>query len=113
MRAALIAGMTTDKKSFLLSQLQGAVDQAISESHRIGEIVDEMKRCGFDVCLKLETTVSISPAEEPQPEAVPQPRWVSNASPDALASQGSRASMWGVELTNEDLEFLQYMKIAA
>jgi hypothetical protein len=107
MRAALLAGMTTDKKSFLLSQLQGAVDQAISECNRIGEIVDEMKRCGFDVCLKLETTVSISPADELMPKAS------SDAPSNGPAFKGARPSMAGMELTNEDLDFLQYMKIAA
>ena len=36
--------MTSEKKSFLLAQLQEAIDEAVSESGRIGEIIDEMKR---------------------------------------------------------------------
>ena len=63
--------MTSEKKSFLLGQLQEAIDEAISESGRISDIMDEMKRCGYDLCLMLESTATISPNEDHQPDAVP------------------------------------------
>ena len=93
--------MTSDKKSFLLAQLQDAIDQAVSESGRIGEIVEEMKRCGYDLCLLLESTVTISPTEEPTSDAVPEPR---------LAAEATATGEF--ELTDQDLEFLQEMNIA-
>jgi hypothetical protein len=96
-------GMTSEKKSFLLEQLQLAIDEAVSESGRIGGIIEEMKRGGYDLCLMLESTVTISPTEDHQLDAVPEPR---------LASQ--RASSNGeLSLSDVDLEFLQGLKIAA
>ena len=93
-------GMTSEKKSFLLVQLQEAIDEAVVESSRVREIMEEMKRAGFDLHLMLESTVSISPTED-QPDALPQPR----LSADAPAGNGE------LELTAEDLEFLRDLKI--
>ena len=93
--------MTSEKKSFLLGQLQEAIDEAVSESGRVGEIVEEMKRSGYDLCLMLESTVTISPLEEGKME--PAPRVASKVS----ASNGE------ITLTAEDLEFLQELNIAA
>ncbi len=70
--------MTSEKKSFLLAQLQEAIDEAISESVRIQEIIDEMKRSGYDLCLMLESTVTIAPSEEHPFDALPEPRLAAN-----------------------------------
>jgi hypothetical protein len=94
--------MTSEKKSFLLGQLQEAIDEAVSESGRVGEIIDEMKRSGYDLCLMLESTVTISPIEDRQPEAAPGPRSTSTEP----ASDGE------IDLSIEDLEFLQELNIA-
>lgn len=98
--------MTSEKKSFLLAQLQRAIDEAVSESGRVSEIVEEMKSCGYDLCLLLESTVTISPMEGYEPDAVPEPRlaWSPEAEPDAGND---------FELSDEDLNFLQEMNIAA
>jgi hypothetical protein len=80
--------MTPEKKSLLLTNLQKAIDEAISESAGIGEVIDEMKRSGYDLCLMLESTVTIAPSEAPVSEA-------------------------RIELTAADLEFLQELNIAA
>jgi hypothetical protein len=94
--------MTTERKSFLLGQLQEAIDEAVSESGRVGEIIEEMKRAGYDVCLMLESTVTISPLEDCRPDAKPE-RLTSNVS----------AAEFEIKLTDEDLEFLQELNIAA
>jgi hypothetical protein len=94
--------MTSEKKSFLLAQLQEAIDEAVSESGRVSGIVEEMKRCGYDLCLLLESTVTISPTEGNEPDAVPEPR---------LELVEERENDF--ELTDEDLNFLQEMNIAA
>jgi hypothetical protein len=91
--------MTSEKKSFLLSQLQQAIDDAVSESGRVNEIVEEMKRSGFDLCLMLESTVTISPTGDHQPDAVPEPRLTS--------TDGE------LKLSIADLEFLDELSIAA
>ena len=91
--------MTSEKKTFLLGQLQEAIDEAVSESGRVSEIIAEMRRSGYELCLILESTVTITPTEDFQHDAVPEPR---------LASTGGE-----IKLTNEDLEFLQELNIAA
>lgn len=82
--------MTSEKKSLLLAQLQEAIDEAISDSPRVSEVVAEMKLAGYDLCLILESTVAITPNEEHQTDGVPEPM-----------------------LTDEDLEFLHELNIAA
>ena len=96
--------MTTEMNA-LLNRLQEAIDAAISDSGRIADIVDEMKKSGHDLCLIVETSAAISPIEAISPiddtrtpDFVPEPR---------LASTGE------FQLTSEYLEFLQEMKIAA
>ena len=66
--------MTPEKKSHLLTKLQKAIDEAISESIGIGEVIDEMKRSGYDLCLMLESTVTIAPSEDRPFDAMPEPR---------------------------------------
>jgi len=95
--------MTSEMKTFLLSQLQEAIDEAVSESGRVGDIIAEMRRGGYDLCLVLESTVTISPTDDQQADAVPEPRLTS----DVAASGGD------VNLTDEDLEFLRELNIAA
>jgi hypothetical protein len=94
--------MTSEKKAFLLGQLQEAIDQAVSESGRIGEIIDEMKRSGYDLSLILESTVTISPSQDHQTDAVPEPRLASS-----IPATGE------LMLSSEDLEFLDNLCIAA
>jgi len=95
--------MTPEKKSLLLTKLQKSIDEAISESMGIGEVIDEMKRSGYDLCLMLESTVTIAPSEDRPFDAMPEPRLTSSLS----ASNGR------IELTDADLEFLQELNIAA
>jgi hypothetical protein len=98
--------MTSEKKSFLLAQLQEAIDEAVSESGRISEIVEEMKRSGYDLCLLLESTVTISPTEDGS-GAMPEPRLA-----DTLESSDEIEVHGDFELTDADLQFLQEMNIA-
>jgi hypothetical protein len=88
--------MTSEMKSFLLSQIQDAIDEAVGDSGRIAEIVQEMKRSGYDVCLMLESTIAISPNDESQPNAAPE-----------VESQGD------LDLTADDIEFLEELNISA
>lgn len=83
----------------LLDRLQEAIDEAISDSERIGAIVSEVRKSGYDLCLIVESSAAISPIDEKQsPDSVAEPR---------------RLSTGAVELTVDDLAFLQEMKIAA
>jgi len=97
--------MTSEKKSFLLAQLQKAIDEAVSESSRIAEVIAEMKRCGYDLCLMLESTVTIAPSEDHPFDVLPEPRLASDSNRSAAGDE--------IKLTDEDLEFLQELNIAA
>jgi hypothetical protein len=89
----------TSEMNVLIERLQQAIDEAISNSGRINAIVDEMKRSGFDVCLIVESSAAISPVEDATPsKPVPGP------APDFDGE---------MQLTTEDLAFLQEMNIAA
>src|ERR1700679_2244222 len=100
--------MTSEKKSFLLAQLQKAIDEAVSGSGRIDEIIAEMKRSGYDLCLMLESTVTIAPSEDRSSDAVPEPRLASNMPASNMATTAGE-----IELTDADIEFLQELNIAA
>jgi hypothetical protein len=95
--------MTSEKKSFLLAQLQEAIDAAVSESGRVGDIVEEMKRNGYDLCLMLESTVTISPTEAREPE--------DDMEQDLMTF--NEALSGDIQLTEEDREFLRELNIAA
>jgi hypothetical protein len=104
----------TSEMNVLLDRLQEAIDEAISDSDRIGGIVDEMKRSGYDLCLIVQSSAAISPMEAVSPmddthfpDFVPEPRLVSNVPSNVSASNGE------IQLTGADLAFLQEMKIAA
>ena len=91
--------------NLLLDRLQEAIDEAISGSGRISGIVAEMQKSGYDLCLIVESSAAISPMDGSNPtEDAPAPEF---APLPALASNGE------IELTGEDLAFLQEMKIAA
>jgi hypothetical protein len=90
--------MTSEMKSFLLSQIQDAIDEAVADSGRISDIVQEMKRGGYDVCLMLESTIAISPNDDVQPD---------------VASKASLESEGDLELTADDIEFLEELNISA
>lgn len=94
--------MTSEKKTFLLAQLQEAIDEAVTESGRISDVIEEMKRCGYDLCLMLESTVTLSPTDD-QHDAVPEPRLTCH----------TPTYRRDVELTDADREFLQELSIVA
>ena len=100
--------MTSEKKSFLLAQLQQAIDEAISGSRRIESIIGEMKRSGYDLCLMLESTVTIAPSEDHPFDALPEPRLAANMPASDLPASGGE-----MKLTDDDLQFLQELNIAA
>jgi hypothetical protein len=96
--------MTTEM-NILLERLQEAIDEAISDSGSVNAIVDEMKRSGYDVCLIVESSAAISPIAVSPTEDTRVPDFV----PDPRLSTSSGE----IQLTTDDLAFLQEMNIAA
>lgn len=52
----------------LIQQLGEAIHESVSESEQISEVVDDIRRQGFDVLLMLEATVGLNEVEK-QPTA--------------------------------------------
>jgi len=92
----------------LVEQLGNAIDESIAESGRIGEIVHEMERAGYDLTLVLEATMRFTPKGEAE-EAISRERRYDLSQParvPALVPAGR------FDLTPEDEEFLQSLKVA-
>jgi hypothetical protein len=105
----------TSEMNTLLGQLQEAIEEAISESGRVNDLIAQMRHCGYDLCLMLESTVTISPTGDRQSDGVPEPRLASNVSSKVSSNATSdvSASNGEITLTAEDREFLQELNIAA
>jgi len=100
----------TSEMNVLLNRLQEAIDEAISDSGRIADIVDELKRSGHDLCLIVETSAAISPVEAVSPIEDTQ---IPDFAPDPRLMSNVPASTGEIQLTGEDLAFLQDLHIAA
>ena len=88
----------------LVEQLGNAIDESIAESGRIGEIVLEMERAGYDLSLVLEATMRFTPKDHAGDENPREEEF--HSSRPALAPVGK------FDLTAEDEEFLQSLKVA-
>jgi hypothetical protein len=53
----------------LMQQLGNAINESLSESENIAEVIGEIKRSGYDVFLVLEATIGFNkrPGDEPNP----------------------------------------------
>ncbi len=99
----------------LLDRLQEAIDEAISDSTRIGAIVAEMQKSGYDLCLIVESSAAISPMDDTKlTDFVADPRLLSAVTPNVPFDVPSNvcASNGEIELTGDDLAFLQEMNIS-
>jgi hypothetical protein len=100
----------TSEMNALLDRLQQAIDDAISDSDRIGGIVDEMKRSGYDLCLIVQSSAAVSPIEGVSPIEAISP--IDDTQfPDFVPEP--RLSNGEIQMTDADLAFLQDMKITA
>ena len=87
----------------LVDELSSAIDEAIAGSDRISAIVHEMERAGYDLTLVLEATMRLSPKDK-RAEDFEEAEFACEM--PALETAGK------FELTPEDQEFLQGLKVA-
>jgi hypothetical protein len=85
--------MTDDELKDHRKKLEAAINQALSDSPRVGEIIHRIREEGYDVFLIIEATVGFSSRGEGE-EPVPQ-------LPSAR-----------LELTTQDERFLRSLKIS-
>jgi hypothetical protein len=88
----------------LVQQLGTAIDESIAQSEGIAAIVQDMERAGYDLTLVLEATMRLSPKNKPADGETPEAEF--DASLPVLTPSGK------FDLTLEDQEFLQALKVA-
>lgn len=79
----------------LMQQLGNAINESLSDSENIAEVIGEIKRSGYDVFLVLEATIGFNkrPGEEPG------------------ASVGRTTTNTEIDFTAQDQAFLKALKI--
>ena len=90
-----------EKQKGLMQNLGNAINESLSDSERIAEVIDQIKRAGYDVYLVLEATIGFckhSDAEE---------NGVKDTSPPIPATNGKGE----IKLTSDDEKFLKELKI--
>ncbi len=89
-----------DNLKRLIKELGGAINESLSESDRISEVMGRIRAAGYDLFLVLEVTVGFNKRGEP-------PR-----SRRSRSSPGRRAESAQFRLTTEDAEFLRDLNIS-
>ncbi len=94
----------------LVEQLGSAIDETIAESGRIGDIVQEMEQAGYDLTLVLEATMRFTPKGELSEQESIEMRVDSSVA--GLAAPSGLTATARFDLTPQDEEFLQALKVA-
>jgi hypothetical protein len=58
----------------LMQQLGNAINESLSDSENIAEVIGEIKRSGYDVFLVLEATIGFNKRPGDEPDSDPQRR---------------------------------------
>lgn len=87
----------------LVEQLGNAIDEAIAQSGKIGDIVHEMEEAGYDLTLVLEATMRFTPKGQAGEDE--------SLEPELEASMSRLVPTAKFDLTPQDEEFLQALQI--
>jgi hypothetical protein len=89
-----------DKFKRLIKELGNAINESMSESDKISDVMGRIRAAGYDLFLVLEVTIGFNKSEEAGRTRRPK-------------SGGSRRKdPQQFDLTNEDAEFLRSLKIS-
>lgn len=86
------------KLKYMMKELGEAINQSISDSDEIAEVISRIKAGGYDVFLVLEATIGFNQREAEEEE---EPTLVNRKSPPDF------------ELTGQDAKFLKSLRISA
>jgi hypothetical protein len=92
-----------DRLKHLMKELGDAINESLSESEPIGEVIAKIKQHGYDVFLVLEATIGFSKRDEAE-EATPEP----------VVTSARRSSESDAQFTvnAQDLKFLKSLRIS-
>ncbi|MGH9406849.1 MAG: hypothetical protein ACRD3D_13560 [Terriglobia bacterium] len=88
-----------DKFKQLMKELGTAINESLSESDRIADVMARIRSAGYDLFLVLEVTIGFN--KKGEPERTKRTR----------ASSSRRREIRDFHLTSEDAEFLRELKI--
>ena len=83
----------------LMQQLGHAINESLSESENIAEVIGEIKREGYDVFLVLEATIGFNRH--------------SDDDPDQMDAEAEAAGLGDVSFSEQDQAFLKALKITS
>lgn len=83
------------KLKHLMKELGEAINDSLSESEEIAEVISKIKAGGYDVFLVLEATIGFNKQED-EPEV------------ESTERQSSRSEF---KVTNQDMKFLKSLRI--
>lgn len=84
-----------------MKELGEAINESLSESEQISEVISKIKQGGYDVFLVLEATIGFNRREDQTPVGKP-----------ALA-KGEKRGDPGFRLNAQDVKFLKSLRISA
>jgi hypothetical protein len=91
-----------------MQELGNAINETLSESDRIAEVIGEIRAAGYDVFLVLEATIGFNRREQPE-EDVP-----ADAEPERRRGRERHyESTTTLKWTSQDQKFLKAMRISA
>jgi len=85
----------------LMKELGDAINESLSDSEQIAEVISRIKDGGYDVFLVLEATIGFNRRDEPEPAGRP-----------ALV-KGERKGQPQFKLNSQDMKFLKSLRITA
>jgi hypothetical protein len=87
-------GEVNPKLKHLMKELGEAINDSLSESEEIAEVISKIKAGGYDVFLVLEATIGFNKQEEDAPE-----------------STGRHSGQSDFKVTSQDMKFLKSLRI--
>ncbi len=86
----------------LMKQLGDAINESLSDSEQIAEVISRIKSDGYDVFLVLEATIGFNRRDdEDEPESAGKPRLVANRKGDPE-----------FKVSPQDMKFLKSLRIS-
>ena len=85
------------KLKHLMKELGEAINDSLSESEEIAEVISKIKAGGYDVFLVLEATIGFNKQEQEEE--------------DATESAGRHADRADFKVTSQDMKFLKSLRI--
>lgn len=88
-----------DKFKRLIKELGNAINESLSESDKIADVMGRIRAAGYDLFLVLEVTIGFNKNGEPE-------------TPRKTRSGSRRKGSHEFQLTTEDAEFLRGLRIS-